>query len=278
MSIPSRHPEVAEPQPNRPMQDLECYPAFGSSGSIHRGDEGSPLTPTLSRRARGKKAAFTLAEVLITLAIIGVVASMTIPTLVQNYKKKVVETKLLRVYSLMNQAIKLSTIDNGPTNTWRTLGYTSATTASYDDVLEWYNEYLSPYLKTQKVEKDPDSECLIAYFIDGSALVISNTIYDMWYYVYAKDVNNPDVVKGVNSFRFRFSPVILAEYPDRPHYKYVKNPGFATYAFAWDGTFDGAKYSTIESPYGCYEYYASLCSKLIELNGWKIPDDYPYKF
>ena len=30
---------------------------------------------------------FTLAEVLITLGIIGVVAAMTLPTLIQNYKK-----------------------------------------------------------------------------------------------------------------------------------------------------------------------------------------------
>ena len=34
------------------------------------------------------KSAFTLAEVLITLGIIGVVAAMTIPTLVQNYNVK----------------------------------------------------------------------------------------------------------------------------------------------------------------------------------------------
>jgi len=35
-----------------------------------------------------KDFAFTLAEVLITLAIIGVVAAMTIPTLVANYQEK----------------------------------------------------------------------------------------------------------------------------------------------------------------------------------------------
>ena len=57
------------------------------SASSRRDDEGSPLTPTLSRRARGKRVAFTLAEVLITLAIIGVVAVMTIPTLISDYLK-----------------------------------------------------------------------------------------------------------------------------------------------------------------------------------------------
>lgn len=38
-----------------------------------------------------KKFAFTLAEVLITLGVIGVVAAMTIPTLITSYQKHVVE-------------------------------------------------------------------------------------------------------------------------------------------------------------------------------------------
>ncbi len=52
-----------------------------------------------------KRAAFTLAEVLITLGIIGVVAAMTIPTLISNHNKRVVETRLKKFYSSMNQAI-----------------------------------------------------------------------------------------------------------------------------------------------------------------------------
>ena len=39
-------------------------------------------------RVRSKKAAFTLAEMLITLAIIGIVAALTIPTLIQNYQER----------------------------------------------------------------------------------------------------------------------------------------------------------------------------------------------
>ena len=55
-----------------------------------------------------KKVAFTLAEVLITLGIIGVVAALTIPNVVSNYKKKVVETRLAQLYSVLNQAVELS--------------------------------------------------------------------------------------------------------------------------------------------------------------------------
>ena len=44
-----------------------------------------------------QKFAFTLAEVLITLGIIGVVSAMTIPSLIQSYKEKqtVVTLKIL---------------------------------------------------------------------------------------------------------------------------------------------------------------------------------------
>ena len=46
------------------------------------------------KRYEKEKKGFTLAEVLITLAIIGIVAAMTIPTLVENAQKKALETGL----------------------------------------------------------------------------------------------------------------------------------------------------------------------------------------
>ena len=51
-----------------------------------------------------KKSAFTLAEVLITLGIIGIVAAMTLPTLVANHRKKVLQTQFLKTYSDLNNA------------------------------------------------------------------------------------------------------------------------------------------------------------------------------
>lgn len=45
------------------------------------------------------KKGFTLAEVLITLGIIGVVAAMTLPTLVQKYQDKADHSHLQKVYS-----------------------------------------------------------------------------------------------------------------------------------------------------------------------------------
>ena len=48
---------------------------------------------------------FTLAEVLITLSILGVVAAISIPNIIQQYQKRVTVTKLQKVYSELNKAV-----------------------------------------------------------------------------------------------------------------------------------------------------------------------------
>lgn len=53
-----------------------------------------------------KKLAFTIAEVLITLSIIGIVAEMTIPTMIQNYQKQVYVTRLQKFYSEFQQGMR----------------------------------------------------------------------------------------------------------------------------------------------------------------------------
>ena len=56
--------------------------------------------------------AFTLAETLITLMIIGVVASLTIPGVMRNYKAKVLETSFKKGYSAIVQMYEKTCIDN----------------------------------------------------------------------------------------------------------------------------------------------------------------------
>ncbi len=51
-----------------------------------------------------RRAAFTLAEVLITLGIIGVVAALTIPTLINKYREKQTVTAVKTAYSIFSQA------------------------------------------------------------------------------------------------------------------------------------------------------------------------------
>lgn len=65
-----------------------------------------------------KALAFTLAEVLITMGIIGIVAEMTIPTLMQNFQRQVLISQLKRSYALISQVYPSVVNDNGDPTTW----------------------------------------------------------------------------------------------------------------------------------------------------------------
>ena len=67
---------------------------------------------------RGKKAAFTLAEVLITIGIIGVVSALTIPTLMAKITEKQTVTKLRATQSILYRAIKLAEDEEGDPSCW----------------------------------------------------------------------------------------------------------------------------------------------------------------
>lgn len=61
-----------------------------------------------------KNKAFTLAEVLVTLMIIGVIAAVTIPTLNQNIKNNQYVAGVLKADSVLSQAINRMKVEYGP--------------------------------------------------------------------------------------------------------------------------------------------------------------------
>ena len=71
------------------------------------------LSSSLEVEGKVCKVAFTLAEVLITLGIIGVVASLTLPSVIHQYRKKALETQFKTAYSFINQAIVMTKQDLG---------------------------------------------------------------------------------------------------------------------------------------------------------------------
>ena len=65
-----------------------------------------------------RRAAFTLAEVLITLGIIGVVAAMTMPSLIANHREKQTVAQLKKVYSTLQQAYLMAIEKHGDPVNW----------------------------------------------------------------------------------------------------------------------------------------------------------------
>ena len=62
---------------------------------------------------KSNSSGFTLAEVLITLGIIGVVAALTLPNLITQYQKNATVQGLKVAYSLLSQAVQKSISENG---------------------------------------------------------------------------------------------------------------------------------------------------------------------
>ncbi len=67
------------------------------------------LTVRLFKKQQG----FTLAEVLITLVIIGVIAAMTVPSFMQSTEKKETIVALKKAHSVIGQALQKMTYNNG---------------------------------------------------------------------------------------------------------------------------------------------------------------------
>jgi prepilin-type cleavage/methylation N-terminal domain protein len=64
------------------------------------------------------KKGFTLAEVLVTLGIIGVVVAITLSVLISEYRKQVTVNKLRHVYSLLKNAESMAVKDYGDMRNW----------------------------------------------------------------------------------------------------------------------------------------------------------------
>ena len=107
--------------------DIEPSPEFLSSSQLTK--KFNPLTvregKSLDTSLLSRLAAFTLAEVLITLGIIGVVAAMTMPSLVQNYQKKALETGLKKSYSVLSQAVQRMIEEDGEIPSRASVGSTN---------------------------------------------------------------------------------------------------------------------------------------------------------
>ena len=90
-----------------------------------------------------KTNAFTLAEVLITLGIVGVVAVMTMPTVIKNIQHKSLESQFKKSYSQLSQVIEQLRMEYG--------------TLTYDE-RDTFNDFIeSKYKKLKTVDSYDES-------------------------------------------------------------------------------------------------------------------------
>lgn len=95
---------------------------------------------------------FTLAEVLITLGVIGVVAAMTIPTLMKNYRRHLVETRVKHTYATISQVFRQAQVDNGEMYGWDLSDISGdEDKQTKDSVYNFISTYMLPYMTNATV-------------------------------------------------------------------------------------------------------------------------------
>lgn len=221
------------------------------------------------------KPGFTLAETLITIVVVGIVAAVILPVMIQHYRRQVIINQLKKSYSILGQAINMAVKDYGNTDKWE-LQNSLSTVQGH---IEYADKYIAPYLKVMKKsggvsgwwnctpnKQFPGLYCVsttskkgnysgwvpyIFYLQDGSAVTVGG-----WNSrVITVDVNGikkPNVA-GYDVFTFSISNNKLSA----PQWKSAD-----TWSCSKDST---------------HSYNGWACASRIIKNNWDFPDDYPLK-
>ena len=110
----------------------------------------STLSEFFSALSRGNgKSAFTLAEVLITLGIIGVVAAMTLPALIQKNNAKSLEVAFKKAYSNLYNSFNQVIAEGYPVYVLNSAG----DTPSFDRNSEFAQQVYSKYRQLKRISE-----------------------------------------------------------------------------------------------------------------------------
>ena len=216
-----------------------------------------PFSHNFSKEVQFKKKfAFTLAEVLITLGVIGIVAALMIPQLTKRHRILTTETRLAKFYSVMNQALKMSIAEH------ETIEFTTELRENDNNgeyIAGWFRENITKYIKTI-TEDGSHSTYYYAAFADGSGfrsyMNSGTTLYIFYCVNYSKCARGQSTnYDGINGFLFS-----------------LKKGGNPLIAPVYSGS------NEIFLKNNCKNNGSILqhgCAALIKHNGWKIPKDYP---
>ncbi len=226
------------------------------------------------------KRAFTLAEVLITLGIIGIVAAMTLPILIAKYQKMETVERLKKVYNNLSQAIIMSEADNGSIEYW------DFTLNSADFFTKYLQKYMPNILNIRYSDimnevkyKRPNGSIESSFNpLAGSAMVVSLKDGTLFYCSIAGVYNkSKPIFIDINGMK---SPNIIGR--DFFGFSITKDNKrklvpYGSYGEADMPMTDMTRESAMKGSYACSRSgRGQFCAALIMLDGWEIKDDYPW--
>ena len=256
------------------------------------------------RQHSPRRAAFTLAEVLITLGIIGVVAVMTLPTLIQNYQKHVTVNRLKVNYNILNNAVRRAEADFGEITTWDELLNSYST--DYDgnkpavklQAASIIKKYLMPYLSGAQLTetkslaqlgyKRPILNAKGSIFAPINATGPILTLKNGTVILISIDISNPDAegkkylyglnlvidIDGPNGYNTKGKDVFLASLPYARNTRVMFHQNYRV--FPNTRKMEIISINREDLKINCKTSNGNYCGALIQMDGWQIKDDYPW--
>lgn len=242
-----------------------------------------------------KRIAFTLAETLITLGIIGIVAAITLPTLISNYQKHVTLVKVKKAFTTLNNAIEMAKVYYGTNiDNWEIIAPTEDD--KYTGSKHFAKTYLIPYLNITKECENTDTDCQITdlKLINGN---LDNTVInELPEEGYSFILNNGTLVnayteiknekvrvhlyfdinglKGPNRWGRDFFRIELGGNLNATDRNINK---FLPYGFDSQATISSYMASTgVESCHKGDGQRGGMCLAAIYANNWELPPNYPW--
>lgn len=235
------------------------------------------------------KKGFTLAEILITLGIIGIVAAITLPILINQYQKQVVLNRLKKTYSALAQAIVQSESENEEMIYWglSNMGHMSSW-SEYKKLLEPYvKKYFIPYLN---IGIDCGYECsamkeIKVYTLSG----IARNWYSPWSGGYVLFLNDGTILNfwadnsAGNMQTLGIDIDVNGLQKPNTYGKdiFVFRLNSKTKKFNLDGaTLNEEQITSASDRSGCNtgagSYAGFYCGGWIQKNSWQFPKNYPW--
>lgn len=194
---------------------------------------------------------FTLAEVLITIGIIGIVAAITIPGLMTKIRHIDTSAKLKKFYSMMKQMVISAEDDYGPVNDWDIK-------LPYETFLQ---TYITPYIKNGGINQDK------IMFADGTTMQLrlyNGNCLDLLFDVNGQSKPNKE---GYDRFRFLICPENVTSW--------CGDVGFCTYR---QNSYKNNREMLLKCcKSNCSGHAGLTCSRLLEYDNWRFEKDYPFK-
>lgn len=122
-----------------------------------------------------------MAEILITISIIGIVSAITIPSIIQKQTEKANITALKKIYSVLSQATLSVVNENGNPQNW------DISDENLKSIKQAYI-YYKPYLKIiRECENKDGCWAFPTYYLDGTIYKYNNAENDFTYYFTTSD-------------------------------------------------------------------------------------------